>query len=249
MPRTRAAEPGLEDASRDRLRRAATEAFAERGYHGTTTREIAARGGLSPAGLYVHHESKAELLELVVMGAHEELIRQLEAADHTWGASSGSLERLAALIRAHVAFHASHQASARVANNELRALEGEALRRVLAARSRIEAMIQSAVEQCLAEGLLVVEDLRLTVFGVLSLSIGVARWFRSDGARSPDDIGRLYASMVLRMLGAPEERVQELRRAGRVLAAGSAAGGTESPAPSAAGPRSDGYDEVREVTS
>jgi AcrR family transcriptional regulator len=174
----------------------------------------------------------------------------MEAAEQTYGPVAGSLDRLAALVRAHVVFHASHRANARVANNELRALEGAARQRVLAARERIEAMVQSAAEQCLDEGLLAVEDLRLAVFGVLSLSIGVARWFSSDGPRSPDDIGRLYASMVLRMLGASDEQVQKLRQPGRVLAEVDAIGGTGGAAAAGgAGSTPDGYDEVRKVKS
>jgi AcrR family transcriptional regulator len=37
---------------------AAVEAFAERGYHATTTRDIAGRAGMSPAALYIHYKTK-----------------------------------------------------------------------------------------------------------------------------------------------------------------------------------------------
>ena len=50
------------EATRARLLAAAVTAFAERGYHATTTRDIAAAAGMSPAALYVHHASKEELL-------------------------------------------------------------------------------------------------------------------------------------------------------------------------------------------
>ncbi|MGW3416419.1 helix-turn-helix domain-containing protein, partial [Streptomyces sp. NPDC000888] len=48
------------DAAR-RLLVAAVEAFAERGYHATTTRDIAGRAGMSPAALYIHYKTKEEL--------------------------------------------------------------------------------------------------------------------------------------------------------------------------------------------
>ncbi len=41
---------------------AAATAFAERGFHATTTRDIAAAAGLSPAALYVYFRSKEEVL-------------------------------------------------------------------------------------------------------------------------------------------------------------------------------------------
>lgn len=40
---------------------AAADAFAAKGFHATTTRDIAGRAGLSPAGVYVHFASKEDL--------------------------------------------------------------------------------------------------------------------------------------------------------------------------------------------
>jgi len=45
-----------------RIMLAAADAFAQRGFHATTTRDIASRAGLSPAGVYVHFASKEVLL-------------------------------------------------------------------------------------------------------------------------------------------------------------------------------------------
>jgi hypothetical protein len=38
---------------------------------------------------------------------------------------------------------------------------------------------------------------------VLSLCIDVARWFNPSGRRTPDEVGALYADLVLRMVRAP----------------------------------------------
>ncbi|SCE24280.1 transcriptional regulator, TetR family, partial [Streptomyces sp. Termitarium-T10T-6] len=48
-----------------RLLVAAVDAFAERGYHATTTRDIAGRAGMSPAALYIHFKTKQELLHRI----------------------------------------------------------------------------------------------------------------------------------------------------------------------------------------
>ena len=49
------------EATRARLVEAAIAAFAEKGFHGTTTRDIAAAAGMTPAALYVHHRSSEDL--------------------------------------------------------------------------------------------------------------------------------------------------------------------------------------------
>lgn len=48
---------------REKIVAAATESFAERGYEGTTLREVATRAGLSHTGLMHHFPEKAALLE------------------------------------------------------------------------------------------------------------------------------------------------------------------------------------------
>jgi AcrR family transcriptional regulator len=65
------------EATRARLLAAAVSAFAERGYHATTTRDIAAAAGMSPAALYVHHASKEELLYEIARRGHEEVLAAL----------------------------------------------------------------------------------------------------------------------------------------------------------------------------
>lgn len=44
-------------------------------------------------------------------------------------------------------------------------------------------------------------DVPGTTLAVLSLCIDVARWFSAAGRRTPDEVGALYADLVLRMVG------------------------------------------------
>ena len=64
------------DAAR-RLLLGAVEAFAERGFHATTTRDIAGRAGMSPAALYIHYKTKEELLFQISRVGHERSVSVL----------------------------------------------------------------------------------------------------------------------------------------------------------------------------
>ena len=55
------------DAGRDRLLTAAVAAFGAKGFHATSTRDIARAASLSPAAVYVHHQSKEDLLYLCLL--------------------------------------------------------------------------------------------------------------------------------------------------------------------------------------
>jgi AcrR family transcriptional regulator len=56
---------------RAEILRVALEVFTEGGYHGASTREIAARVGLSEAGLFHHFGSKQQLLAAVLEARDE----------------------------------------------------------------------------------------------------------------------------------------------------------------------------------
>ena len=53
---------------------AAVAAFAEKGFHGTTTRDIAAAAGMSPAALYLYFRSKEELLYVISRAGHQDTL-------------------------------------------------------------------------------------------------------------------------------------------------------------------------------
>ena len=107
------------DAARGRLMDAAEAAFAQHGYHGTTTRHIAAAAGMSPAALYVHHASKEELLFLISRAGHEEVLSLLDVALRV---SDDPVAQLRAVVRYFTLFHVAAHDSARIVNYELAAL-------------------------------------------------------------------------------------------------------------------------------
>lgn len=63
--------------------RAALELFTTRGYHGSTTLQIAARAGVAEGSIYRHFESKAQLLNEVyraALAAFAAVVRQMPAS-------------------------------------------------------------------------------------------------------------------------------------------------------------------------
>ena len=65
-----------------RILEAALQAFSEHGYHGTTTRDLAQRSGLSVPGVYHYYPSKQDILfELMTVIIDELLTRSHQALD------------------------------------------------------------------------------------------------------------------------------------------------------------------------
>ncbi|MEV8052128.1 TetR/AcrR family transcriptional regulator [Streptomyces bacillaris] len=184
-----------------RLLVAAVDAFAERGYHATTTRDIAGRAGMSPAALYIHYKTKEELLHRISKIGHDRALYLLEAeADR----DSTAAERLAGAVRSFVRWHAERHTTARVVQYELDALGPEHRTEIVELRRRSDAVVRRIISEGVRAGEFDVPDVPGTTLAVLSLCIDVARWFNAQGSRTPDEVGALYADLVLRMVGAPQ---------------------------------------------
>lgn len=193
------AEPWEEvtpDAAR-RLLVAAVEAFAERGYHATTTRDIAGRAGMSPAALYIHYKTKEELLHRISRLGHDKALDILRTAAAREGTAT---ERLADAISSFVRWHAVRRTTARVVQYELDALGPDARAEIVALRRQVDAEVRGIIEDGVEAGEFDVSDVRGTTLAILSLCIDVARWFNVDGPRTPEEVGELYADLALRMV-------------------------------------------------
>src|SRR5207302_8422735 len=104
------------DERLDHLLIRAAGVFADRGYHSTTMRDLAAATGMSLAGMYYYVRGKEQLLCFIqerCFGAVLEGGRAAVAA-----AGQDPLERLQAFIRHHVTYFAAHMAEMKVLSHE-----------------------------------------------------------------------------------------------------------------------------------
>ncbi len=184
--------------ARSRLVAAAVEAFASKGFHGTTTRDIAAAAGMSPAALYVHHRSKEDLLYLISRTGHELTLQLVEEAVAT---STDPVEQLLAVVRGFTVHHARRHTSARIVNYELAALSPAHLREIAGIRRAIERAMREVVETGVADGMFATSNPHMTALALLSLGVDVARWYRDEGEWSPEEIADHYCGLALRLVG------------------------------------------------
>ncbi|TQM26436.1 TetR family transcriptional regulator [Nocardia bhagyanarayanae] len=187
------------DATRARLLEAALAAFADKGFNGTTTRDIAAAAGMSPAAVYVHHKSKEELLYLISRSGHD---ATLELVQKAAASSSDPATALRNVIHDFAVHHARAHTSARIVNYELNSLSPEHRTEIRGIRHRIDQAIRDLVQRGIDAGVFDIPDARIAAVALLSLGIDIARWYRDDGDWSPEDIAAAYAEMALRIVGA-----------------------------------------------
>ncbi len=187
----------VQSESSRRLLISALLCFSTNGFAGSTTRQIAERAAMSPAGLYVNYRSKGDLLFAVIHTSHRFMLHELtEIAE---GADAAP-EKLRGFVQAYVAFHARYHLLAFVGEYELRSLEAEQLARITPLRHRYRSLVEGLLLEGVASGDFDVADLRGTARAILSLGMDVARWFRHDGPLTPQDVAALQADLVRRMV-------------------------------------------------
>jgi AcrR family transcriptional regulator len=196
---TETADHSRAEVARARLLQAAIEAFAEKGFHGTTTRDIAAAAGMSPAALYVHHRSKEELLYLISKAGHDDTLALLRAAIAATDDPAPALRRAVHDFCVH---HARTHTTARIVNYELAALSPEHLAEIRDIRRAIEGEMRRLVTRGVDDGVFHTPDPTMAAAALLSLGIDLARWYREGGRWTPDEIADQYAEMALRIVGA-----------------------------------------------
>ncbi|WP_431970527.1 TetR/AcrR family transcriptional regulator [Nocardia sp. bgisy134] len=187
------------DETRARLLEAAVAAFAERGFHGSTTRDITSIAGLSAAAIYVHHRSKEELLYQVSRAGHQDTLGRIRGAV---ASADDPVGQLIAVMREFSIHHARAHTVARVINYELAALSPEHQREITAIRRLIDREVRSLIERGVAAGVFDNPNPRMAAIALLSLGIDLARWYRDDGPWSPEEIGDYYVDLGLRIVGA-----------------------------------------------
>ncbi|MCB8951506.1 MAG: TetR/AcrR family transcriptional regulator [Ardenticatenales bacterium] len=189
--------------SRDKILRAATSVFAEKGFEAASMDDIVQASGVSKGGIYWHFKSKDEMIAAVFRELFEQEIEQMAALVVAGGSAS---ERLAHIMRASVA-------DVQALDAELpftleiyaQAARQEALGEVLQAYfSRYHAMLTELVAQGVAQGEFRPVDPADTALTLMSLFEGLLLlWVFSHDALDLSRQVEASLSLLLAGIGPP----------------------------------------------
>lgn len=184
---------------REQILLAALRCFLEKGYHGTSVRDIATRAELSVPGLYHHFGSKMALLEELMNDTMDDLVADVGGALER--ARPDPLPRFEAVVEAHVRFHCERQEESFLGNSELRSLPGDALARIVKKRDEVQRYFEIVVEGGIEAGIFDVERPHETARALASMCVAVASWYHRGGELSPDDVVAIYRDLGLQLVG------------------------------------------------
>ena len=182
---------------RSELTREAARLFAEKGYHGTSTRELAEAMGVQKGSLYAHIESKQDLLWEIARDGAEAFHEALDAIPEELPPA----EKIRLALRAHLRVVAEQLDVATVFVREWRYLDDERREQFVGERRRYEERIRELFREGRELGELR-SDLDEAVAALLFLSAAnwAYTWLRPGG--DTDALAdRLFALLVDGMRG------------------------------------------------
>jgi AcrR family transcriptional regulator len=181
-----------------RILLAAATAFAERGFYATTTRDIAAQAGLSPAGLYVYFRSKEDVLHQIAIST---LDFTIEVAATEASRPGSPAHRLAALARVLTLWTTYNSQVAHVVLYQTGALSPEHLVDITARQRQVGQIVRQLVAEGIDSGDFDIPDAGAAAIAVLSLCLDVARWYRPGHRTTPQQLADFNAAAALRIAG------------------------------------------------
>jgi AcrR family transcriptional regulator len=185
-------------ASRATVIEAACTLFADRGYRGTSMKDIAEVLGVSAPGLYNYVSSKQDILYAIMDKAMD---RAITALDEAIAGVEDVSEQLRQATESLVLDFLRYPAEVTVCNNEVRTLDARNRLAIVAKRDQYAARFRRIIEHGHRSGRFRTSTPDLAAFAVLEMGNGAKSWFRPSG-RYPDTyVAREYGDFALRIVG------------------------------------------------
>jgi len=177
---------------------AAARVFAERGFHGATTQDIADVLGIKQASLYYYFSSKEAALELVCLRGVEGFF---EAAKAIAARPESARERLALLINSHLSPLVDRADFVKVFLNERQHLPTESRRRIGRWSRGLERIFEEVIKEGIANGeFRAALDPRIATLATLGMCNAVSSWQRNENA-DVAQISAEFARLVIDGIG------------------------------------------------
>jgi len=180
--------------SREVILEAAAQVIRQKGFHGASMADIAETVQLKKASLYHHFSSKQDiLLELLdralemVTGRMQMVMQERMPAD----------QKLRLAMRSYLKTLSEQGDLVSILLMEHRSLDPEYHARHIPHRDRFEAMWRDLIKEGVEAGIFVVDDIPLTVGGLMGVMNWTITWYRPDGKLTIEEIADHFANVFL----------------------------------------------------
>ncbi len=174
----RKAEETRFELQKDRMLRAAARCFNEKGYSGSSLKDVANVLGLTDAALYYYVRNKKELVYLCYVRAAEV---GRESLDRAIAEGADGFDVVARYIRYHVEVMVGERGPIAIMS-EIPSLEPAHREEILQVSREHSARFEDVLQQGIADGSIAPCDVRMTGNAIMGALNWVPKWFHGDAA-------------------------------------------------------------------
>ena len=164
------------EAQRHRILKAAATCFNQKGFSGTSLKDVSRHLGLTDAALYYYVKNKQELVYLCYLRAGDV---GREALDRAIAESSNGLDTVRLYLRYHVAAMTGKRGPIAIMS-EIPSLKPQHRERILETSRSHSARFEALLEQGISDGSIAPCNVRMTGNAIMGALNWVPKWFRGN---------------------------------------------------------------------
>jgi AcrR family transcriptional regulator len=156
---------GLVEARRQQILTAALELFGTKGFHSTTTQNLADRADVSVGLIYQYFKDKEDLLAAAISQIFDAYLSEIPIA--VQGAAPDPLSRFRAAVHAYCRVIDEHREAALLGYRETRSLSKLLTKGLMAKETKSTALIAERVTECIGSGVFRAVDVSVMTYHIV----------------------------------------------------------------------------------
>lgn len=166
------------EVQKDRMLRAAAHCFNQKGYSGSSLKDVANMLGLTDAALYYYVRNKEELVYLCYLRTLE---LGVEAMEDAIANGSTGLDRVRRYIRNHIEFIVGERGPIAIMS-EIPSLKDDHREQVLELSRRHSRRFEEVLQSGIEDGSIRECDVRMTGNAIMGAINWIPKWYHGDAA-------------------------------------------------------------------
>jgi TetR/AcrR family transcriptional regulator, cholesterol catabolism regulator len=183
---------------RELILKTAARLFREKGYEGTSVRDLANAVNIQSGSLFFHFSSKEEILLSILESG---LIRAIAILNRNLAGAHTPREKLAALLHGQLrAILVEERDAFTTVLTDWRTLSPRSRKKVIALRDEYEGHVKKVLDELSATGVIPPDNrmFRLFLLGAMNWTV---QWYRPDGDLTVDELADGLLELVLPSTG------------------------------------------------
>ena len=171
--------------------------FWQKGYHGTSMRDIADACDCKAANIYNYFKAKENILFEVIKDITEQAVDSVSHLDDETTASP--VQQLRSFIDSHLSVLVQmKKSSVLISDTGLQNLTREHLKVIIELRDKYEKIMSKVISRGIESGDFTVKDIKITVYLISSVIIRSTIWFSPKGRLSANEVADIIFDFVYR---------------------------------------------------